>query len=100
MNEASFGIGTACSTRRLAWGLFPIVHERKKRFPHEQKNGTTPVPMLREGNSRVLISEQFIEERDQGDPFTELGRKLFFCRDWNSTTAVPLSDYKSSATHP
>ena len=57
--------------------------------------------MLREGNFRVLISEQFIEERDQGDPFTELGRKLlFFCRDWNSTTAVPLSDYKSSATHP
>ena len=65
-----------------------------------KKTGPLRCPGLREGNFRVLISEQFIEERDQGDPFTELGRKLFFCRDWNSTTAVPLSDYKSGATHP
>ena len=33
---------------------------------------------------RVLISELFIEEGDQGDPFTELGRTL--------STVVPLSD--------
>ena len=52
--------------------------------------------MLREGNFRVLISEQFIEERDQGDPFTELGGNFSF---FAATGTLPLPCH-SLTTNP